>query len=233
MRCRICNGELDYLGRVPFERNSFEVPILLPNVIEYYKCTKCYSITAPDMLDLTVEQLGQTIYNKDYIKFDPHYTEIRPKTCRDILTKVFTRSNRFKHLDYGSGSGLLVKLLKDTGWDSTGYDPYSEALLPEGQFNLVTAFEVFEHSTNIDATIKDIKNYLKHSGVLMFSTLLATRDTDISWEYILPRNGHINIQSAESMKILAKNNGLFFSSINDSIHIMQSTRNRFKELLRK
>jgi 2-polyprenyl-3-methyl-5-hydroxy-6-metoxy-1,4-benzoquinol methylase len=121
--------------------------------------------------------------------------------------------------------------MKEAGWNTSAYDPYSNPIRPKGLYNFITAIEVFEHSTDIAETIKDIKSFLTKDGVILFTTLLAEKNTDIDWWYILPRNGHISILSKESMKILAIKNGMFFETINEGTHVLQYMRNTAKNLL--
>lgn len=228
MTCKICGGITTSLGTVPFDTNNSGVPVVKIHPIEYVKCTKCYSISSPEMLSWTPDQLAHFVYNQDYIKYDPDYTGFRAEDYGQFLQKLLPKGVQ-KHLDYGSGCGGLSEILN---WHSENYDPYSSTKRPVGHFNLITAIEVFEHSTDLDRTIKDIMQYLDRRGAIFFSTSLADKNTKIDWSYIAPRNGHINIQSKESMKILARNNGLFFDSIKENIHVLQRTRNDFKDLQR-
>jgi 2-polyprenyl-6-hydroxyphenyl methylase/3-demethylubiquinone-9 3-methyltransferase len=186
------------------------------------------------MLSWTPEDLGNKVYNDEYIRYDPDYVDIRPTNYAAWISKLFYPYKKFKHLDYGSGQGVMGSKLNSLyGWDSTSYDPYSANTTPSGVFKLITAIEVFEHSLDIDKTIKDIKKYLDpRKGVILFSTQLATKKHDISWWYIGARNGHISISSEESLKILAIRNNMFFSSLNEGVHVLQSSRDNLSSLRR-
>ena len=74
---------------------------------------------------------------------------VRPKSNFEFLVKTFgVNPDQINHLDYGGGNGLLSNFLSDKGWTSKSYDPFpkSQALIEGlGTFNLITAFEVFEH----------------------------------------------------------------------------------------
>ena len=231
MECRICAGELKSLGTVPFDKNNADVPVVNNTPIEYFKCSKCYCIVCPEMLNWTPAQLGAFIYNSKYEVYDPDYkTGARAKEYADFLRGLLPNF-KGRHLDYGSGEGLLSKEL---GWLSTNYDPFSNTERPTGLFHLITAVEVFEHSTDLDSVIKDMIQYLDKRGAIYFSTKLSSKDikANTDWSYVAPRNGHINIQSRESLIILAKKNNLFFDSMNDGSHVLQFTRNNFKDLQR-
>lgn len=234
--CRVCGGKNRFLGVVPLERNNQNIPIVDNTPIEYYICTECDFLSCPSMLDYTPERLGVEIYNDDYVKFDPDYLSVRPTGWAKSLSESVHPNlvKRIKHLDYGSGKGIMSTILRTKGWNSTSYDPYdktSSNFIPNTKFNLITAIEVVEHSLNIQKTIEDMKQYLDlNTGAILFSTLLADKNTTIDWWYIMARNGHIGILSEKSLKILAKNNGLFFSSINSGLHVLQSSRSNLKNI---
>jgi 2-polyprenyl-6-hydroxyphenyl methylase/3-demethylubiquinone-9 3-methyltransferase len=233
MNCVICLGELKLLGSVGFDRNNADIPVINSTEVHYYKCAECNFVCAPEMLSWSTEKLGREVYNEDYIKYDPDYIETRPKNYSKFLLNNIRSSSvqKIKHLDYGSGLGVLSAELIKNKWNSTSYDPFSNPVKPPGRFNFITAIEVFEHSNNIDTTIKDIKSLLENNGVVLFSTLLANSATTIDWWYIGARNGHIGILSEKSLKIVATRNNLFFSSISDGLHILQSQRSNKKDVL--
>lgn len=236
MSCTICSGtKIVSLGSVPFDRNNADVPIKNYTLMEYLRCNNCNFVYCPEMLSWTAKDLGDKVYNEDYIKYDPDYVEIRPKNYAKIFADLPAIStSNIKHLDYGSGSGVMSNELRKRGWNSSCYDPYSSSTKPTSKFNFITAIEVFEHSLNINDTVTDIKNLLDvPTGVICFSTQFANSSTNIDWWYIGARNGHISILSEESMKIIATRHNLFFSSINQGIHLLQSKRSNYRGLFQR
>ena len=67
-----------------------------------------------------------------------------------------------RHLDYGGGRGLLSDLLREKGWRSESYDPFvdrSVSLQDLGPFDLVTAYEVFEHVPDVRRLVATSRPY--------------------------------------------------------------------------
>ena len=126
----------------------------------------------------------------------------------------------------------MVETLKEYGWNSTAYDPFSFNIRPTKKFKLITAIEVVEHSQNIQNTILDMVSFLDRDGVILFSTLLCDNSTDINWWYLAPRNGHINFMTETGAKLIGKNTSLFFSSLDQNMHIYQRSRNDMKNLIK-
>jgi SAM-dependent methyltransferase len=135
------------------------------------------------------------------------------------------RACSIKHLDYGGGSGLLAKLLREANWQSTSYDPFVDrdvGIEELGKFDLITAFEVFEHVPDIQVLMSNLLSLLSPNGLVLFSTLLSDGNIHsnqrISWWYASPRNGHISLFSRNSLSILAQNNGINFGSFSEGFH---------------
>lgn len=230
MTCHICGSSTISIGFVPFGKNFLNVPIVDETPIEYTKCTKCFNITSPEMCSWSAEALSATVYNDDYVKYDPEYANGERAKDYGRFIKGLLPTFKDTHLDYGSGAGLLSKEL---GWRSVNYDPFSSITLPEGIFKFITLIEVVEHSPNVVELFNNVIKYLdKKRGAIMLSTCLATEGTDINWSYIAPRNGHINIQTQESMKLVASKHHMFFNNIAENIYLIQSTRNNFKDIQR-
>lgn len=91
-------------------------------------------------------------------------------------------------LDFGSGGGTLVRMLRTAGYDAYGVDvrsgPFTAQAdahelpgllryyadgepLPfaDGEFDLVVSNQVFEHVVSFDAAVSEIKRVLKPGGV--------------------------------------------------------------------
>lgn len=110
-----------------------------------WRCEGCRSIHAGRQVDLA-----------EYYRYYPYFQQeldIVVRWAYRRLTRRLTRvglDKQHKVLDYGCGSGLLVKYLKGKGYDVVGYDPYSEDHGDEAaldkRYDLVIAQDVVEHA---------------------------------------------------------------------------------------
>jgi hypothetical protein len=97
--------------------------------------------------------------------------------------------------------------------DVESYDPFSSPDRPTGSFDIVTCFEVIEHTPAPVETLRDMCGYLKHDGCIIVSQTLQPPDIlqlRGSWWYLGPRNGHICTFTADAMAYLAQACGLTF-----------------------
>jgi hypothetical protein len=139
-------------------------------------------------------------------------------------------------LDWGSGSGLLVRMLRDDGYDCYGLEPYTtpvlaanftykedSSALADQWYRTIIAIEVVEHLENP----KDFFCIaLSHTSTLIFSTELADKlKNDDDWYYYSKETGqHISFFTEQSLSCLASSNQCNYVSSNDKkMHIL--TRN--------
>ena len=89
----------------------------------------------------------------------------------------------------------------------TSYDPFSHPNRPEGLFDLVTAFEVVEHSPRPLDTFREMKNFLTPDGAIVISQTIQPENIDdirCSWWYAAPRNGHVTTYSDITFALIAE-----------------------------
>jgi SAM-dependent methyltransferase len=199
--------------------------------VAYWLCAGCGFCFAPEVARWTLEEFEARIYNEDYIRYDPDAVERRPSENAKLLERLFGRDKgSIRHLDYGGGRGLLSRLLRDAGWDSTSYDPFFDrgrepsAL---GKFDLVTAFEVFEHVPDVNRLVSDLAGLLVDDGLVFFSTLVSdghiAPGQPLDWWYAAPRNGHISLHTRRSLAILAGKQGFRLGSLSEVAHVFCRT----------
>lgn len=192
----------------------FTVRILNKYPVKYYQCldtgfiqteepywlNEAYS-SAITKLDLGLVMRNQTLCKK----------------AQRLISDHFDSDQKF--LDYAGGYGLFTRMMRDIGFNFFHTDKYCENIFADfftleesntPNFELVTAFEVFEHMVN---PIEDIGEILKYSDNLLFTTELAPNDGLDQWWYLSPETGqHIAFHTPRSLQYLAEKNRLNFYS---------------------
>lgn len=227
--CPVCDAQSRLFDVVDFNRNcaglvNEKFPVSgIP--IYYSICTECDFLFAPEFWNWKEKEYIERIYNSDYVYVDPEYLDIRSKNQAELLEKLFGNfKDTIRHIDYGGGKGGLSKSLVSMGWNSISYDPFGQIdgknLNDLGAFNLITAFEVFEHVPKPHDLMKNIKNLMEDECLVFFSTGIhdgnVIKDKRLDWWYVAPRNGHISIYSSISLKKLAEKFILNYGSLGPS-----------------
>jgi hypothetical protein len=136
-------------------------------------------------------------------------------TLNSVLTKAvvnwfFDAGGRF--LDFGGGYGVFTRWMRDEGYDFFHYDQHCPNLFAPGhdadisgsvRYELVTAFEVFEHMAEPTKTVAHV---LSISDSVLFSTeLLPVPPPPITdWWYYGPEHGqHIAFFTRVALQQLA------------------------------
>lgn len=230
-RCQVCESTAPLLDTVDFNKSCDEatgkrLPASgLP--VRYHLCLNCGFCFAPEIQAWSREQFAASIYNGDYASVDAEYLSVRPVRNAHNLDEVFgPNRQRVRHLDYGGGSGLLSATLRERGWDSTSYDPFVnlDTNLGElGTYDLVTAYEVFEHVPDIQVLLDNLDRLCRPEGLIVFSTVLSDGELalgrKLTWWYAAPRNGHISLFSSKSLTRWLGRKGLRVASLNRNIHL--------------
>jgi SAM-dependent methyltransferase len=235
LACPVCKSEAFLLDVVDFNKSCNEAAGNLFTKkglpIYYSFCDNCGFCWTPEIHSWEFSRFNELIYNDEYVKIDPDYVELRPKQNANFLRSTFPSiPSGVRHLDFGGGNGLLSKLLRSSNWDSHSYDPFVDThIVPDslGKFDLITAFEVFEHVSDIPKLITGMMDLLSENGVILFTTLLSDGNIQLkqrlSWWYASPRNGHISLFSKKSLSVLAENYGFCFGNFNNSLHMFFKT----------
>lgn len=228
--CPICKSKSDIIDVVDFnkscEENRGKFLPLSGVPIYYYQCESCEFTFAPEFQSWSENDFLNKIYNDKYIEIDPDYVDNRPKSNSILLKKMFDgQKNDIKHLDYGGGNGKLSELLRQDSWNSHSYDPFPQndtSIESLGSYDLITAFEVFEHVPDVNNLMKNLNKLMSPNSLLLFSTLLldgnVIKNHRLCWWYASPRNGHVSLFSKKSLLKLGNNYNLKFGSFNNGFH---------------
>src|SRR6266404_6918618 len=142
--CNICESPNELFG-TGLVLNKYNV--------KFFRCSQCGFIQTEKPYWLE-EAYATPIVSSDlgYVGRNVGMSKI----TRSVLSVGFDRNGEF--VDYGGGYGMFVRLMGDAGFDYYRYDLHCENLFAHGldlaesensriekKFDLLTAFEVFEH----------------------------------------------------------------------------------------
>lgn len=240
MICPICNGTTFPAGEVDANKTCEDHKGARPfpvarDMVKYERCIICNFMFAPAMCSWTPQAFKERIYNAEYIKADPDYKGVRAKANAAMMIEWFGRAReQIRHIDYGAGDGQLTRCLRCEGFKSTAWEPLDETLALDGddRFNLVTAFEVFEHCPDPRKLRDDLIRLLSPDGVIVFSTLTSDacgpRFHPADWWYAAPRNGHVALYTKIALRNLLY--PLRVYHVNEGIHFAFSTCPKWLEV---
>jgi 2-polyprenyl-3-methyl-5-hydroxy-6-metoxy-1,4-benzoquinol methylase len=131
-------------------------------------------------------------------------------------------------LDYGCGTGELLKYFLDKNWKITGVEPSTMArekasiltgqkiyqsidLVNQSVYDVITLWHVLEHIHNLNETIDALKKILKPGGTMFIAVPNASSKDSLHYQeiwagYDVPR--HLWHFSRETIERLLKNHGL-------------------------
>ncbi len=155
MECRICNGSMNEL---------FSKKVLRKYDVKYYKCGECGYISTeePHWLNeaynspMNISDTGILVRNDIFVRYTT------------LIIKLLLSGSQ-KYIDYAGGYGVFTRLMRDRGFDFFWDDKYTKNIFAQGfehkpgtaaHYNLVTAFEVFEHFVD---PVREFSEMLKFS----------------------------------------------------------------------
>jgi len=227
IKCKCCDGHADFFGAVDFaktcedRKDSAFPPAGRP--VPYFRCRHCGFVFTTFCDAWSAKRMADEIYNDEYVLADPEFIEKRPRHFSGILTELFGRQRlTISILDYGGGRGTLASLLRNAGFvDCATFDPFfGETAVFRRRHDLVTAFEVVEHSRDPLGTFRDALSYMAAGGALLFTTTVQPDPVDPHWWYIAPRNGHVSIHTTLSLSELARRCGAYYFSFDPNLHML-------------
>lgn len=223
MKSRITGGEAKFL---------FKARILGKYDIGYYQCldTGFIQTEEPYWLD---DAYSSAIASTD-IGLVRRNLDFSDKVSY-IIKNHFDENGSF--LDYAGGYGLFTRIMRDRGFDFYTTDKFCQNLFAEFNdlkdaptqtgFELVTAFEVFEHLVD---PLQEIGSILKYSDNLLFSTEVPPQgiQTISDWWYFVPETGqHVSFYSIASLERIAKKFERRLYTNGSSLHLF--TKKELKE----
>ena len=227
--CRVCNASA----------TSFAHATILGRYeIEYFRCSDCQFIQteAPYWLD---EAYDAAIVSTDIglVQRNEKFARIVDRVLKFAFPSVETC------VDFGGGYGMFTRMMRDRGHHFSHYDPYCDNLfakgfevaLNESRFDMLTAFEVFEHMANPHDELKQLDS-MAESWVV--STMLVPDPApkpDEWWYYVLDGGQHVALWTRRALQSVASQYGRQLVTTKRGLHVLSGRKiNTFltKKILR-
>lgn len=229
--CKVCQKLAPLFDVVDFARSCGDEPYedgLSGVPIYWHRCPDCGLLFTTAFDRLSSRGWVSFIYNDYYYQaLDTDYLSIRPTLNAEVVRQVcLTRRGEVCGLDYGGGNGALAALLRKAGLAFMTYDPYAvsgdvESLI--GRCNVLSTFEVLEHTIDPHGTFADMLRFAAPEFVMVASTQTSDGLVDSSkrleWNYAAPRNGHVTIYERRTLTRLAKTYGLDHLPVSRGLHL--------------
>ncbi|MBD2125292.1 glycosyltransferase [Microcoleus sp. FACHB-1] len=215
MKCKICEAE-----SLKFANSK----LLNKYYVDYFQCSSCGFIQTEEPYWLK-EAYSSPIAKSDVglVFRNTNFSRI----TSELIFKIFAHEAKF--LDYGGGYGLFVRMMRDMGFDFYWHDTFCPNLFALGfevgqngdtYYELVTAFEVFEHFVN---PLPEIEKILKFSKNILFSTELLPDNNPKphEWWYYAPEEGqHISLYTNKALLFIAEKFSLNLYSKGSTLHLL-------------
>lgn len=230
--CLVCNSTdlVDYLDLTdqPLANSYHKGEVLKKYPLQMKLCKSCWHSQLSVSVD-PAEMFEHYLYISDTSKTLTDYFEW---TTDYILSKVKEPKNV---LEIACNSGLLLEMFKERGLECVGVDPaknirdlslargldvyvdywdkkFSNTVLNEcGKFDLVLAFHVLPHVQDPNDFIESCLNVLSENGSIFIQT--SQCDMFLNNEFDVIYHEHSSYFTGRSIQKLARNHGLFVSSI--------------------
>jgi hypothetical protein len=199
IECRLCDGLATPL---------FEQRVLGRWDVEYFQCPGCDLIQSEKPTWLA-EAYSSAICAADTGAIQRNYLTAELTTAVAWVLGIKPHS---PCCDYGGGHGVLVRLMRDRGFDFRLLDRYAANLFARGfeadpstSFEMVTAFEVFEH---FDDVAKELSNVFASRPAVVLAGTMLHHGHEPGWWYYTPSTGqHIAFYSQKTMQFVARRFG--------------------------
>ena len=219
MRCPICEARTEPFGCAA---------VLQKHHAEFCRCVSCGFLFAKDPVWLA-EAYSSAITASDVGLVDRNIWFSR--VARSVVPVLFNADGRF--LDYGGGTGLFTRLMRDAGFDWYWLDPACRNIFAEGyeanisggvRYELQTAAELFEHLVD---PVQTMAQLCELSRNILFTTRLLPDPLpplDKWWYYGLEHGQHVSFYTRRSLRVLGERFGLQLSSDDENLHLFGTKR---------
>lgn len=200
-KCRLCNAQTTF---------AFSQNVLGKHAVDYFKCQGCGSLQTeqPFWLD--------EAYSGDPERFD---TGKASRTLSNFLIlprllEILGTTKADHCVDFGGGTGLFSRLMRDIGFNYFTYDKYASSEFCtafrwpafDRPTKLITIFECAEHFSN---PALEWERLLSGKPDIVIGTTGLYGDQKSDWGYLSPESGqHIFFYSSQALGLIASKHGM-------------------------
>ena len=204
MNCKICGRPAEPL---------FTARVLDRHDVTYFRCGRCGFIQ-------TEEPFWLAEAYTDAVSVYDVWAVSRPVNDCVRIARLIDRcfaDSPLPFLDFGGGTGIFTRRMRDLGYPFLRADAYSPNLYARlfditdhphaARFSLITCFEVFEHLPN---PLKELAAMFALADTVFFSTTLAPAGVKAAadWDYFAPFHGqHVSFYTVATLQELAAATG--------------------------
>lgn len=228
--CRVCGHRTTL---------AFEAVVLGEHTAQFAGCNRCGFLQAdrPSWL----EEAYQHPINAMDTGILARNLSLAEKSAA-VIWSLFDRGSKF--VDYAGGYGLLVRRMRDIGFDFYWHDPHAENLIAKGfeyaggpqKIECVTCFEAFEHFLE---PMREVPKILSISKNILFSTLLLPDPLptpETWWYYSFDHGQHISFYTEKTLQWIGREFGLVFCSNGRNLHLFtdrELSNRAFRRVLKR
>jgi hypothetical protein len=226
MKCNICGQPTEPL---------FTARVLDRHEVSYFRCGRCGFMQTEEPFWLA------EAYTEAVSVYDV-WAVSRPLNDSARIARLLDRCGADRTvpgLDFGGGTGIFTRRMRDLGYPFLRADAYSANLYARffdltdhphpAKFSLITCFEVFEHLPN---PRKELAAMFELSDTVFFSTTLAPAGlkTAKDWDYFAPFHGqHVSFYTVAALQELAAATGSRLFTNGEDQHLLTRTNLRFTQ----
>jgi hypothetical protein len=198
--CKICDTPSTLHG---------ETEVMRKYTVRYFRCSACGFIQTEQPYWLE-EAYSTAIAQQDVGIMRRNLANCELTSA--VLNLLFPRIT--KAVDYGAGHGVLVRLMRDRGFDFCWLDRYATNDYARGfeyvegsKVEFLTAFELLEHLTD---PISDLSQLMELSSNVFVSTCIVPEPVPLlpDWWYFVPTTGqHIAFYTLKALQKIAERFG--------------------------
>ncbi|CAN6134400.1 Methyltransferase domain containing protein [Methylophilaceae bacterium] len=207
-KCLICNGDVNI---------AFSALAIKKHPFDAYTCANCGVLKVKDPYWL------EEAYSSAIADCDTGLVARNiylAKKIKPLLFYLYGRNARY--LDYAGGTGLLVRLMRDSGYDFEWTDLYCENIHAKGfeskdlcKYSAVTAFEVFEHLFDPIEFLSDLFKKTNTKLLIFTTETFEGRPAKPNewWYYAFDAGQHITFYQSNTLILMAEKLGFEYFRI--------------------